>query len=163
MQVAPEVFNNKTKSVGSDGSVGSVGSAYLNSDELDEDGSDNDSDTMADGDFAIITKSRLPQASNMTKNNPLTSHNAGQQQHTIDCGLCGDRHGPGECLMVDRSENLAEYREMLILHADDEPWEERVGFFDSSKCMLLNLMSSTRTQLFVRSTKYFTSEVTLLL
>jgi hypothetical protein len=27
--------------------------------------------------------------------------------------------------MVDRSENLAEYREMLILHADDEPWEER--------------------------------------
>lgn len=158
MQVVPEMFNNKTKSVGS----GSAGSAYLNS-ELDEDGSDDDSDTMADGDFAINTKSRLPQASDMIKNNPLTSHNTGQQQPTIDCGLCGDRHGSGECLMVDRSENLAEYREMLILHADDEPWEERVRFFDSSKYMSLSLISSTRTQLFVRSTKYFTSEVTLLL
>ena len=160
MQVDPRVFNNKTKSVGSDVSVGS---AYFNSDEFDEDGSDDDSDTMADGDFAINTKSRLPQTSDMTKNNPLTSHNTGQQQPTIDCGLCGDRHGPGECLMVDRSENLAEYREMLILHADDEPWEERVRFFNSSKCMSLSLMSFTRTQLFVRSTKYFTSEVTLLL
>ena len=161
MQVDPGVFNNKTKSVGS-GSAGSVGSAYFNS-ELDEDGSDDNSDAMTDGDFAINTKSRLLQASDMTKNNSLTSHNTGQQQLTIECGLCGDRHGSGECLMVDRSENLAEYREMLILHADDEPWEERVRFFDSSKCMSLSLMPSTRTQLFVRSTKYFTSEVTLLL
>lgn len=158
MQVDPEVFNNKTKSIGS----GSAGSAYLNS-ELDEEGSDDDSDTMADGDFAINTKSRLPQVSDTTKNNSLTFYNTGQQQLTIDCGLCGDRHGSGECLMVDRSENLAEYREMLILHADDEPWEERVRLFDSSKCMSLSLMPFTRTQLFVRSTKYFTSEVTLLL
>jgi chromodomain-helicase-DNA-binding protein 4 len=162
MQVDPGVFNYKTKSVGSDGSPGSVGSAYLNSDEFDEDGSDDDSDTMADGDFAINTKSRLPQASDMTNNNPLTSHNTGQQ-FTIDCGLCGDRHGSGECLMVDRSENLAEYREMLILHADDEPWEERVRFFYFSKRMSLSPVSSTRTQLFVRSTKYFTIEGTLLL
>lgn len=116
------MFNDKTKSVGSDGS------AYLNSDEGDEDISDDDGDTLADGDFAINTKSRLLQASDMTKNNLLTSHNNGQQP-TIDCGLCGDRHGSGECLMVDRSENLAEYREMLILHADDEPWEERVRTF----------------------------------
>ena len=161
MQVVPGVFNNKTKSVGSGGSVGSVGSAYLISDEFDEEVSDDDSDTMADGDFAISTKSR---SSDMTKINPLTSHSTGQQeQHTIDCGLCGERHGSGECLMVDRSENLAEYREMLILHADDEPWEERVRFFDSSKFMSLILKSSTRTQLFARSTKYFTIEVTLLL
>lgn len=156
MQVDPGVFNKKTKSVGSGGSVGS---AYLISDEFDEEGSDDDSDTMADGDFAINSKSRLPQVSDMTHN---TGH-TGQQQPTIDCGLCGDRHGPGQCLMVDRSENLAEYREMLILHADDEPWEERVRFLNSSKFMSLSFMFSTRTQLFVRSTKYFSSEVTLVL
>lgn len=123
MQVEGGLFNNKTKSVGSDGS------AYLNSDGFDEDVSDDDSDTMADEDFAINTKSRLPQVSDMTKNNPLTSHNIGRQQLTIDCGLCGDRHGSGECPMINRSENLVEYREMLIRHADDEPWEERVRFF----------------------------------
>ena len=139
MQVSPGVFNNKTKSVGSGGSVGSVGSAYLISDEFDEEGSDDDSDTMADGDFAISTKSRLPQASDIRKNNPLTSHNTGQQP-TIECGLCGDRHGSGQCLMVDRSENLAESREMLILHTDDEPWEERVRLIDSSKCTSLILV-----------------------
>jgi len=131
MQVDPGTFNdNKTKgkSVGSDRD----GSPYLISDEFQEDGSDDDSDdAMADGDFALNTKSKLPLASDMTKNNPLksSSHNSGQQQPTIDCGLCGHRHGFGECLMVDRSENLAEYREMLILHADDEPWEERVRTF----------------------------------
>ncbi|KAF8807753.1 hypothetical protein BYT27DRAFT_7189847 [Phlegmacium glaucopus] len=122
MQVDPGKFNDK-KTKGT--SVGSDGSPYMVSDEFQED--DSDDDAMADGDFALNTKSKLPQASDMTKNNPLTSssHNSGQQQPTIDCGLCGHRHGFGECLMVDRSENLAEYREMLILHADDEPWEER--------------------------------------
>jgi hypothetical protein len=138
MQVDP-VFNKRTKSVGSGASVGSVGSAYLISDEFDEEASDIDSDSMADGDFAINTKSRLPQASDVTKNNPLSSHNTGQEP-TIDCGLCGDRHGSGQCLMVDSSENLAEYREMLILHTDDEPWEERVRFFYSSNvCRLLHV------------------------
>ena len=152
MQVDPGVFNNKTKSIGSDGSAGSVGSAYLNSDEFDEDGSDDDSDTMADGSFEINTKGGLPQASDMAKRITLTSHNTEQQQPTIDCGLCGDRHGSGECPMVDHSENLAEYREMLILHADDEPWEERVRFFDSSfKCMSLNTVSSTTCLLLERS------------
>ena len=149
MQVDPGVFNKKAKSVGSGASVGSVGSAYLISDEFDEEGSDDDSDTMADGDFAINTKSRLPQASHMSKTNALTSHNTGhtgQQQPTIDCGLCGDRHGPGQCLMVDRSENLAEYREMLILHADDEPWEERVKFY-----ILLNLCRFASCLLLERS------------
>ena len=141
MQVDP-VFNNKKKSVSSGGSVGS---AYLISDEFDEEGSDDDSDAMADGDFAMNTKSR-PQASDMTKNNPLTSHNTGQQQPTIDCGLCGDRHGSGQCLMVDRSENLAEYREMLILHADDEPWEERVRFL-----ILLNVCRLASCLLLERS------------
>jgi hypothetical protein len=48
-------------------------------------------------------------------------------QPASDCGLCGQKHHGGSCAMVTQSENLAEYREMLIFHADDEPWEERVG------------------------------------
>ncbi|KAG6830296.1 hypothetical protein H0H92_001374 [Tricholoma furcatifolium] len=45
------------------------------------------------------------------------------------CGLCGERHGdgPGECTMIDRSENLAEFREMLLLHAEDESFEDRIA------------------------------------
>lgn len=57
------------------------------------------------------------------------------KEPALDCGLCGGKHGIKQCLMTDRSENLAEYRMMLIMHADDEPWEDRVskssyGFFD---------------------------------
>lgn len=42
------------------------------------------------------------------------------------CGLCGTEHRDGACYMTERSENLVEYRQLLILHADDEPMEERV-------------------------------------
>ncbi|THV06013.1 hypothetical protein K435DRAFT_744240 [Dendrothele bispora CBS 962.96] len=41
------------------------------------------------------------------------------------CGLCNQQHGEGQCSMTESSENLVEYREMLLLHADDEPWETR--------------------------------------
>lgn len=44
-----------------------------------------------------------------------------------ECGLCGTRHGPGQCMMTRNSENLRDYREMLILHTDDESWEIRVS------------------------------------
>jgi hypothetical protein len=47
-------------------------------------------------------------------------------EEIIACGLCGRRHGVKQCSMTDSSQNLAEYREMLMLHGDDEPWEERV-------------------------------------
>ncbi|KAG6854234.1 hypothetical protein C0991_009252 [Blastosporella zonata] len=47
------------------------------------------------------------------------------------CGLCGRGHGPGECVMIEKSENLAEYREMLLLHAEDEPWEERTAAIEA--------------------------------
>ncbi|KAK2461624.1 hypothetical protein APHAL10511_006087 [Amanita phalloides] len=43
-----------------------------------------------------------------------------------ECGLCGQVHGEsGECFMTDKSEYLAEYRDMLIQYADDEPWDDR--------------------------------------
>ena len=44
------------------------------------------------------------------------------------CGLCKNSHGPGQCLMTQRPENLVEYRSMLIYYAKDEPWDERVSF-----------------------------------
>jgi len=44
-----------------------------------------------------------------------------------ECGLCGTRHGPGQCMMTRSSANLRDYREMLILHTDDESWELRVS------------------------------------
>lgn len=49
-----------------------------------------------------------------------------------ECGLCGERHGDGlgACEMTDNSQNLAEYREMLILHAEDEDWQTRVSKLD---------------------------------
>ncbi|KAJ7487418.1 SNF2 family DNA-dependent ATPase [Mycena galericulata] len=45
------------------------------------------------------------------------------------CTLCGLRHGDqlGECMMTEKSEHLAEFREMLILHPDDEPLEKRLA------------------------------------
>ncbi|KAK7059145.1 hypothetical protein VNI00_001772 [Paramarasmius palmivorus] len=44
------------------------------------------------------------------------------------CGLCGQNHRDDEeCMMLEKSENLAEYREMLIMHSEDEPWDQRVA------------------------------------
>lgn len=97
------------------------GSAYSGS---DREGSDVESDSdigMADDDFIM-------------KGDPNRKRGKSKRYDVLDsihdtpkCGLCRNEHGPGECPMVERSENLAEYREMLILHADDEPWEERVS------------------------------------
>ncbi|KAF8642013.1 hypothetical protein AX16_009734 [Volvariella volvacea WC 439] len=47
-------------------------------------------------------------------------------QESETCAMCGQHHDdPGQCSMTESSQNLAEYREMLILHAEDEPWEQR--------------------------------------
>ncbi|KAJ7786129.1 SNF2 family DNA-dependent ATPase [Mycena metata] len=45
------------------------------------------------------------------------------------CTLCRNHHGDqlGECMMTEKSEHLAEFREMLILHPDDEPLEKRLA------------------------------------
>ena len=77
----------------------------------------------SDGDFEEIrekTRTKLQVPLNPIQNNVPSAPR--------DCGLCGQRHRDGECVMIEDSENLVEYREMLILHADDEPWEERVRF-----------------------------------
>jgi chromodomain-helicase-DNA-binding protein 4 len=48
------------------------------------------------------------------------------------CGLCGRIHGPGACSMVGSSSNLMEYREILLNHSDNEPWEYRVRIYPIS-------------------------------
>ncbi|KAJ4484899.1 hypothetical protein C8J55DRAFT_472367 [Lentinula edodes] len=47
------------------------------------------------------------------------------------CGLCGQLHGPGNCPMTESSENLVEYREMLIMHVEDESYETRCAAVNS--------------------------------
>lgn len=49
-------------------------------------------------------------------------HDAGFRE----CGLCNSAHKPGACTMTRTSENLVEYRLMIITHTDDEPWDDRV-------------------------------------
>ncbi|KAH8119925.1 hypothetical protein DFH11DRAFT_1557318 [Phellopilus nigrolimitatus] len=46
------------------------------------------------------------------------------QSKTEGCGLCGTSHGPGRCHMTENSENLAEYRKILIL-SEEEPYGDR--------------------------------------
>ncbi|KAI0347824.1 hypothetical protein BDW22DRAFT_1349889 [Trametopsis cervina] len=41
------------------------------------------------------------------------------------CGLCGLTHPDNQCFMTEKSENLAEYRRILMLHAGDESIEDR--------------------------------------
>ncbi|KAF9076104.1 hypothetical protein BDP27DRAFT_1313905 [Rhodocollybia butyracea] len=50
-----------------------------------------------------------------------------------ECGLCGLNHppGPGNCAMTDSSENLVEYRQMLIMHTQDESYEQRCAAVNS--------------------------------
>jgi hypothetical protein len=57
-----------------------------------------------------------------------SDYNDGDDEETEHCGLCGMIHGEGTCSMTEKSENLAEYRKMLLTHEGDEPLEERVCF-----------------------------------
>ncbi|KLO20752.1 hypothetical protein SCHPADRAFT_816295 [Schizopora paradoxa] len=61
-------------------------------------------------------------------------HNTGPRE----CGLCHSTHGPGGCLMTQTSENLVEYRMMLVTHADDEPWDDRVAAVNAIDRALLS-------------------------
>lgn len=49
------------------------------------------------------------------------------------CGLCGSSHPEQSCPMTDSSSNLAEYRRLLFLNANDEPFETRVRAFAVSR------------------------------
>ncbi|EGO30851.1 hypothetical protein SERLADRAFT_444458 [Serpula lacrymans var. lacrymans S7.9] len=59
---------------------------------------------------------------------PQAPTNSNMKEYDIEsCGLCGLAHGSGSCLMTERSENLAEYRAILLKHGGDEPPEERAS------------------------------------
>lgn len=100
-----------------------------------------------DGDFKMVIDDGLPKEKKQRKRKPKALKNGYPdgvttpafrvptqprvqappvpREPVLECGLCGRDHGMKECLMTDNSQNLAEYRLMLIMHADDEPWEER--------------------------------------
>lgn len=62
------------------------------------------------------------------------------KQQASYCGLCRANHDAkkGSCLLVESSNNLAEYRQMLMLHANDESDDVRVsGLLSSSNCSKL--------------------------
>ena len=107
------------------------GSAYFGSDaDSDMESSDGAKTDAVDEDFKMDSSSKRKKTELSTLSPPIigySSRNTGDDD-IVHCGLCGGRHGQEQCLMTDKSENLAEYREMLILHADDEPWEERVSY-----------------------------------
>lgn len=102
----------------------SEGSAYFGSDHDGSINSDSDIDDHIDDDFVMNVDSGRPQGKSK-QDNDLYSIQAVEIDGAVPCGLCGQNHA-GVCPVTDSSEYLAEYREMLILHADDEPWEERV-------------------------------------
>lgn len=58
------------------------------------------------------------------------------------CGLCGTYHGDQPCPMTESAENLAQYRLMLLVHAGDEPLEDRVRG-SACCCLPLPLTSSS--------------------
>lgn len=45
------------------------------------------------------------------------------------CGLCGLSHPEAQCFMTESSENLAQYRNILLTHSGDEPLDMRVSKF----------------------------------
>ena len=124
-----EIFDKGTKQMkrqGPKNSRGSDESAYSGSGSEDSIDSESDHGAAVDEDFTMNVAGARSRSKILQPTNGYPPQNTGQHYAGPDCGLCGQSHESGQCLMVDRSENLAEYREMLILHADDEPWEERV-------------------------------------
>jgi hypothetical protein len=102
----------------------------------------NDSDDVGDSDLKLNELTDLsPGTSHRRRTtalpengptSPSTDPRAHLQESDQDdveyCGLCKSSHDSGSCLMVRSSKNLAEYRYILLTHADDEPFEERVCF-----------------------------------
>jgi hypothetical protein len=101
---SPEAHAKKSKSKKK--KQGSDGSNYIGSD-IDMDSDQEASDQLPAGPPTILA--------------------AKQNHDVLDCGLCGKMHRLGDCRMTDNSENLAGYRELLLLHAEDEPIDMRVS------------------------------------
>ncbi|KAJ7169708.1 SNF2 family DNA-dependent ATPase [Mycena filopes] len=99
--------------------------AYGNSSTSDDDVPDGSS-TIADALNEVDKKSRKVKRKG-PEGGPLSPIINFPDQEP--CMLCRRQHGNqvGECMMTEKSEHLAEFREMLILHPDDEPLEKRIA------------------------------------
>jgi hypothetical protein len=130
-------------------------SAYGNSDSEDDivDGSSAVADALNEaGKKPRKLKRKAPEI-----NGPLSSI---QNFSNLDpCTLCGLRHGDqlGECMMTEKSEHLAEFREMLILHPEDEPLEKRVRKGSASFHRDLSLGFLLSSPLSPPSMKYYSN------
>lgn len=87
---------------------------------MSSDDSGVEEDAMEDDDFLVAQEKGKKGKFKVDLHAPT---NIGPQT----CGLCGQLHGPNNCPMTEASENLVEYREMLIMHTQDESYEQRVG------------------------------------
>ncbi|KAJ7042418.1 SNF2 family DNA-dependent ATPase [Mycena alexandri] len=100
-------------------------SAYGNSSASEEDTPDAAS-TVVEALNEVGKKPRKPKRKAL-ENGPFSPIQNFPNQEP--CALCRNHHGDqlGECMMTEKSEHLAEFREMLILHPDDEPLEKRLA------------------------------------
>ncbi|KAF7339801.1 Chromatin remodeling factor mit1 [Mycena venus] len=124
------VDDSPVKDSGSRPPSDEIESAYGNSSDSEDDvpdGSASVADALNEaGKKARKLKKKERKAAAM-ENGPLAPiQNLTNQD---PCTLCGLRHGDqlGECMMTERSEHLAEFREMLLLHPEDEPFDKRVA------------------------------------
>ncbi|KIL71765.1 hypothetical protein M378DRAFT_155365 [Amanita muscaria Koide BX008] len=119
----------KKKSKSKSKSVASDTSSYSESDHQSDEESVKSAAIDVDADFLMINGTAETQPHKSRSNLIQSEQGRGPADTTrlTECGLCGLVHGTGsgECFMTDKSEYLAEYREMLILHSTDEPWEVR--------------------------------------
>ncbi|KAH7881752.1 SNF2 family N-terminal domain-containing protein [Phlebopus sp. FC_14] len=124
---------SKKRRQSSKSSISSESDAYLESpavDSRDDDSDDSTTEFMAVDSDPMV---RLPKGKEVqryqvgaTPHIPARKTSGFENGDDVQpCGLCGQIHGVGSCVMTENSANLVEFREMLIKHASDEPWEER--------------------------------------
>lgn len=96
-------------------------------------GDDSDGTTESmdiDRELPVAPESHKKHLRNLSAPFPTIQSGSTLPPHSsVVCGLCGCTHGPGACVMMDSSSNLVEYREILLNHTDDEPWEYRVRVY----------------------------------
>lgn len=93
-------------------------------------GDDTDATTESmDVDQELLLAPALPNEQPRNLSAPFSTTQSGSTlppQGDQECGICGHPHKSGACIMVESSSNLLEYREILLSHTVDEPWEYRV-------------------------------------
>lgn len=154
-QISEFPVRHKSKSVASDGSV------YASDKEISEIDSDSDLDGV-DDEFAANFDNKRSKGKSKQDNDLYSIQFVDGNGGYPRCALCEQQHGPGACPMTERSEYLAEYREMLILHTDDESWEERVSSTNSDAMSIgtRKLTVSLRVQQSKLSMKFSSKEAT---